>query len=109
VRGGGGNNFCTVLLDDDGGFPPASTIPVTGGVTGNFAPESPLSAFDGENANGNWTLNVADVAAIDTGTLNRYSLIITPRVCCTSQPTPQVCTTTVSDDPDLPGGLTSLQ
>lgn len=82
-RGGNGVNYCTVLLDDDGGFPSASTIPTTGGVTGSFAPESPLSAFDGQNANGNWTLNVADTGAVDIGTLNRYSLIITPRVCST--------------------------
>ncbi|MEO6655799.1 MAG: proprotein convertase P-domain-containing protein, partial [Pyrinomonadaceae bacterium] len=74
-RGGGGNNYCTVGLNDEGGLPPASTIVLTGGVTGNFTPESPLSAFDGQNANGNWTLNVADTAALDTGTLNRFSLI----------------------------------
>ncbi len=80
-RGGAGQNFCTVTLDDDGGFPAASTIPATGAVTGNFAPESPLSAFDGQNANGNWTLNVADTGAADTGTLNRFSLLITPTVC----------------------------
>ena len=88
-RGGSGRNFCTVLLDDDGGFPPASTMPGTGGgVTGNFAPESPLSAFDGENPNGNWTLNVVDEASLDTGTLNRFSLIIRPSICCPSGPTP---------------------
>ncbi len=82
-RGGGGDNFCTVLLDDDGGFPAASTIPGIGGVAGNFAPESPLSAFDGQNANGNWTLRVRDSAGIDTGTLNRFSLVITDVGCGT--------------------------
>ena len=74
-RGGGGNNYCTVGLNDEGGFPAASTIPIGGAVAGNFAPESLLSAFDGQNANGNWTLNVADTAGLDTGTLNRFSLI----------------------------------
>lgn len=76
-RGGGGDNFCTVLLDDDSGSPPASMIPTTGGVSGTFAPEAPLQVFDGQNPNGNWVLNVVDSAAIDTGTLNRFSLIIT--------------------------------
>ncbi len=80
-RGSGGKNFCTVTLDDDGGFPSVSTIAATGAITGNFAPESPLSAFDGQNANGTWTLNVADTAAVDTGTLNRFSLIITGKTC----------------------------
>ena len=80
-RGGSGDNFCTILLDDDSAFPPASTMPSTGAVAGNFAPESALSAFDGQNANGNWTLNVSDTAGADTGTLNRFSLIITGRTC----------------------------
>ena len=80
-RGVGGNNFCTVTLDDDGGFPSASTIAATGAITGNFAPETPLSAFDGQNANGTWTLNVSDTAALDVGTLNRFSLIIAGRAC----------------------------
>ena len=87
--GGVGNNFCTILLDDDGGFPSASTIPTTGGVVGSFAPVNPLSVFDGENANGNWTLNVSDGFAGDTGTLNRFSLIITGST-CTSGPLPDL-------------------
>ena len=74
-RGGAGDNYCTVMLNDEGGFPPASTIPTTGAVSGNFTPESPLAAFDGQNANGSWTLNVADTASIDTGSLRRFSLI----------------------------------
>ena len=112
-RGGGGKNFCTVLLDDDGGFPATSTMSAAGAITGNFAPESPLSAFDGENANGNWTLNVADLAAIDAGTVNRFSLIITGSNCCistvsvptiTASPvsgTIKACNGTPSANPDI--------
>ncbi len=85
-RGGSGDNFCTITLDDDGGFPAAATIPTTGGVAGNFAPETPLSAFDGQNAYGTWILNVADTASTDTGTLNRFSLIITGRTCALPAP-----------------------
>ena len=87
-RGGSGNNFCTVLLDDAAAFPLAATIPVTGAVAGSFAPESPLSAFAGQNANGNWTLNVADGASADIGTLNRFSLIIAGRSCASPPPPP---------------------
>ena len=83
-RGGSGNNFCTVLLDDDGGFPTASTIPTTGGVAGNFAPESPLSGYDGQAANGNWILNVSDIASTDVGNLRRFSIIITTSSPCTA-------------------------
>ena len=83
-RGGGGNNICTLLLDDEGGFPAISTLPTTGGVSGNFKPESPFSVFDGQSANGNWVLNVSDIANVDVGTLNRFSLILTTTtpVCC---------------------------
>ena len=88
-RGDLGNNFCTILLDDDGGFPAASTMPNTGAVAGNFAPETALSAFDGQNANGTWTLNVADLGPADIGTLNRFSLIITGRT-CTPPPLPDL-------------------
>ncbi|MEP6700615.1 MAG: proprotein convertase P-domain-containing protein, partial [Bacteroidota bacterium] len=74
-RGGAGNNICNLLLDDDGGFPAISTLPATGGVSGNFAPENPLSAFDGQNPNGVWILNVSDNTAADVGSLRRFSLI----------------------------------
>jgi Calx-beta domain/FG-GAP-like repeat len=36
-----------------------------------------LSGFDGQNPNGVWNLNVSDNAAVDTGSLRRFSLIIT--------------------------------
>ena len=39
---------------------------------------TPLSALAGSAILGNWTLRVADLAAIDTGTLNRWNLKIVP-------------------------------
>lgn len=73
--GFGGNNFCTTTLNDEGGFPPIETVN-TEPVSGNFSPNNPLSAFDGQNPNGTWVLNVSDVANIDTGNVRRFSLII---------------------------------
>lgn len=73
-RGGGGNNFCSVLLDDDGGFPATSTMSTAGAINGNFAPENPLSAFDGQNGNGIWILNVSDRAGIDVGSVRGFAL-----------------------------------
>ncbi|MCM4151503.1 peptidase [Arenibacter sp. N53] len=35
---------------------------------------APLSNFNGENANGNWTLAVADLGNLDTGKLNSWTL-----------------------------------
>ncbi len=80
-RGGAGANICTVTLDDDGGFPSISTLPTTGAASGSFAPESPLSAFDGEDPNGSWTLHVVDSGPADIGTVNRFSLIVSGKSC----------------------------
>lgn len=42
------------------------------------APLSPLSALVGQAMQGNWTLRVVDSAAVDVGTLNKWSLAIVP-------------------------------
>jgi subtilisin-like proprotein convertase family protein len=78
-RGTGANNFCSVLFDDDGGFPSISTVGAFAGpLAGNFAPETPLSVFDGQNGNGNWVLNVSDNAGIDTGSIATFSMGLAP-------------------------------
>ncbi|HET7794627.1 MAG TPA: M6 family metalloprotease domain-containing protein [Rhizobacter sp.] len=41
-------------------------------------PLSPLSALQGQAMQGNWTLRVVDAAAVDVGTLNKWSLTIVP-------------------------------
>lgn len=93
-RGGTRENICATLLDDDGGFPALSTITSVSGstVSGNFAPENPLSAFDGQNANGNWTLNVSDNAGIDNGSMRRFSLIFSAAASLCGPTAPQVFT-----------------
>jgi subtilisin-like proprotein convertase family protein len=86
--GSSGNNFCQTLLDDDGAFPGIDTILSTGSpplgppYTGTFLPQNPLSAFDGQSADGNWNLNVSDNAGGDTGFVRAFSLIFQPLVCC---------------------------
>ena len=92
-RAGTRENICTTVLDDDGGFPSLSTVSSASGqvLAGNFAPDTPLSAFDGQDPNGTWVLNVSDQASIDTGSIRRFSLLISPRVCSScaaSTPTP---------------------
>jgi len=59
-------------LDDEGsdtwGCPP------TGG--GTYLPANALSAFDGQNSTGTWTLSVDDNANLDGGSLDSWSLEI---------------------------------
>ena len=92
-RGGTSENICLTNINDDGGFPNISTLPATSGTfeTGNFSPETTgmLSMFDGENANGTWVLNVSDNAGADTGSMRRFSLLLSGSSTCTAgTPTP---------------------
>jgi Proprotein convertase P-domain len=52
--------------------------------TGSFRPASPLSAFDGQNPNGTWTVNVSDRGLADTGNMRSFSLIITGSSSCST-------------------------
>ena len=47
---------------------------LTGNFPINFTPEQSLSAFDGENLDGIWTLTVSDLSNEDIGTLNSWTL-----------------------------------
>ena len=78
------NNLFQLGLNDEGGLPSVEIqgSPTSPGCnsanafpTGNFSPNNPLSAFDGENADGNWTVNISDNAAGDTGSVRAFSMI----------------------------------
>ncbi|TWT41996.1 Proprotein convertase P-domain protein [Phycisphaerae bacterium RAS1] len=57
---------------------PQVASPGTANVTGSWRPDpGPLSAFNGMNANGTWTLTVSDHAGGDTGTIVRWALVAT--------------------------------
>lgn len=72
-RGGGGDNFATTTFDDEAGASIGS-----GGApfNGSYIPDQLLSAFDGLDAFGTWTLRVSDNEVLDTGTINSWSLDI---------------------------------
>lgn len=69
------NNFEIILTDD--ALTPVEDVcdPAPPAMFGNFMPANPLSAFNGEDKAGTWTLNVSDNAASDTGTLDAWCLI----------------------------------
>ncbi|MGF1934391.1 MAG: proprotein convertase P-domain-containing protein [Nostoc sp. ChiQUE02] len=72
--GSSGSNFTNTTLDDEA----ATSITVgTAPFTGTFKPERLLSAFDTQNPNGTWKLEVTDDENIVTGTLNNWSLQLT--------------------------------
>jgi uncharacterized repeat protein (TIGR01451 family) len=91
---GGGNNYCQVVLDDQSAGPSIQSIVSAGApFTGNYTPASPLSAFAGQTANGNWQLQAQDFFSQDTGNIRAFSVIITPAVCDAPALTPVITAT----------------
>lgn len=83
---GGANNDAdnfNVLLDDEATGGAVSTYTSTAGTsappyTVSLTPQALLSAFDGQNAAGNWTLEICDTwSQSDTGNFVRADLYIT--------------------------------
>jgi subtilisin-like proprotein convertase family protein len=85
--GGSGLNFTNTVFDDE-----AASIIGDGNsapFTGSFRPNTDqLSRFDDEPQQGTWTLNVADVANDDVGTLNSWGPDIAPATCSYVPPPP---------------------
>lgn len=73
--GASGDNFTNTVFDGS-----ASTAIGSGSApfTGTYRPTGDLSAFNGLNAQGAWTLHVADGVGGDVGTLVSWSMAITP-------------------------------
>jgi subtilisin-like proprotein convertase family protein len=72
--GGAGDNFTGTVLDDE-----AATSITSGAApfAGRFRPQGSLSDFDGQGADGTWTLQVYDDGQYDVGTLRNWSLTLT--------------------------------
>ncbi len=72
--GGNGENFISTRLDDQ------ATIPIAGGsapFSGSFQPEYPLEQFNGFDPDGQWILEIADVASGNSGILQAWELELT--------------------------------
>ncbi|MBA4342832.1 MAG: hypothetical protein C0423_11860 [Methylibium sp.] len=73
-RGGSGNNFSNTLFDDE------AAVAIAAGnapFNGSFRPDGLLSAFDGQDAFGTWTLRISDQVGIDSGRLTSWGLELT--------------------------------
>ena len=64
-------NFTDTTLDDEAA---TSINSAAAPFTGTFQPDQPLSALDGIDPNGTWTLEIVDHIAADGGQLNNWSL-----------------------------------
>ena len=71
------DNWAGVVIDDEGAGG-AMEDQCLENLTSppNYTPASALSAFDGMDAAGDWTMTITDNAAADTGSVNSWSLSI---------------------------------
>ncbi len=72
-RGGSGDDFTNTVFDDE------ATVSISAGAapfTGTYRPEQFLAAYDGQSAQGTWTLSIEDWYLQDQGTLDGWSLIV---------------------------------
>jgi len=68
----GANYVNTTLVDEVAAALPANAAP----YTGSFKPDAALTPFDGNAAEGAWTLEVSDVTMNKTGTLDSWSVSV---------------------------------
>jgi subtilisin-like proprotein convertase family protein len=125
--GGDGDNFFNTVIDDESENDLNQSSEDDAPYTGDWAPafNSPvwllfgdptifpdevgqLGRMDGLSTEGSWRVHVADEAGLDTGTLNSWSIIVTPvAYSCT----PFVCSltcpanVTVANDPNQCGAV----
>jgi uncharacterized repeat protein (TIGR01451 family) len=86
--GGSGDNFGSSCADGSRTVFDDSALTLIGAASppfiGSFKPAQPFSAFIGKagtNINGTWHLHVVDQAAFDIGTIQCWTLLLTPSVC----------------------------
>jgi subtilisin-like proprotein convertase family protein len=85
---GSGNNLCQVILDDDAAAPSIQTaVTAQAPFSGTWLPNSPLSAFDGEDPNGTWTVSAQDFYSGDTGSIRAVSIVVDAKSATTTTAT----------------------
>jgi len=83
IGGGNGDLYHATVFDDQAGLPIGDLeLPPDGEAFTAVVPEGALSAFMGEDPNGQWTLTVVDDSAGFDGEIDSWSLAITVATAC---------------------------
>jgi lysyl endopeptidase len=64
-----------VLFSDDGTGPVEAACATNPAIGGTLIPQQALSAFDGQDLSGSWTLTASDNAGSDTGSMVEFCLL----------------------------------
>jgi subtilisin-like proprotein convertase family protein len=79
------DNYDDIIANDEGTGGAVEDLCVANATSPpDYVPNNPLSAFDGMDATGVWTITISDNAGFDTGTLDHWSLHI-------AEPGPNPC------------------
>jgi subtilisin-like proprotein convertase family protein len=92
------DNYAGAILDDEGlggSIEAACDADLTSPP--GYTPNNPLSAFDGMDAAGMWTITVSDNAAADTGTFEAWSLLF-------GEPGEPICPQEIEGELDIKPG-----
>jgi subtilisin-like proprotein convertase family protein len=81
-------NMLDTVFDDDG---PINILYGEAPFTGTFRPRGLLSHFIGEDAQGEWTLRIADDVTGDGGTLTAWALLVNCTPGVPQAPSPETC------------------
>lgn len=95
-RRGGSRDNVRVVFDDEA---TSSIASVAGNLSGTFRPEQALTAFDGKNAAGRWTLEIVDLATQDVGRVNSVTLQISSATAQTASLSTNQANPIVMDNP----------
>ena len=100
-----GQNLCNTVLDDFAAGDPIGTVSRDlAPFTGNYKPDSPLSALRGRIPNGAWSLLATDYVVTEAGSIDDFTLEIAPQACMTTQRTVSMSATKTVAGSFVPGG-----
>jgi serine protease len=94
-RGGSGANFENTTFTDQASTPIASG---KAPFDGSYRPDTPLSRLDGKSATGIWKLWIENLGSASSGSVNLWSLTITPQIVGTAK------SASIASVASLPGG-----
>ena len=88
-RGGWGNNMCNTVFDDSAALAISGISGAGNPWSNTYRPEQPLSSFNGQSAQGTWTLRIVDNVAGEAGWIRGFSVwvrTLTPPTCQPPEP-----------------------